>query len=159
MRRSTKTLLIGILAGCGLAALSQSYLNRAYRDRCHWDGTSIQPIFRVEWTPDNAGSVSRQFCCICCAQGWMSAAQTRQGRFSVRDEVSGLPMDALSGYYVLSASVTETATGCRIHVFREPLQARAHLLKHDGRPLPCPLQVSRNSTDNSQRNSTFEIAR
>ena len=72
------------------------------------------------------------------------------GRFSVRDEVSGLPMDALSGYYVRSASVTETATGCRIHVFREPLQARAHLLKHDGRPLPCPLQVSGNSADKSQ---------
>ena len=151
MKRSTKALLLGILAGCGLAALSQICLNRAYRDRCHWDGTSIQPIFGVEWTPGNAGSATHRFCCICCAQGWLAATNVRQGRFSVRDEVSGLPMDALSGYYVLSARVTETATGCRIHVFREPLHARAHLLKHDGRPLPCPLQVSRNSVDNSQQ--------
>ena len=151
MRRSTKALLLGILAGCGLAALSQAYLNRAYRDRCHWDGTAIQPIFKVEWTAGKAGAVSHRFCCICCARSWMGATKVRQGRFSVRDEVSGLPMDALSGYYVLSASATEAATGCRIHVFREPLQARAHLLKHDGRPLPCPLQVPQDPADNSQQ--------
>ncbi len=129
--------------------MSQALLNRAYRDRCHWDGTPIQPIFRVEWLPEKEDSEARHFCCICCAQSWMAAQQMRQGRFSVRDEISGFPMDALSGYYVESESVTETVTGCRTHVFREPLHARAHLLKHQGRPVPCPLQLLQKS--NAQR--------
>lgn len=61
-----------------------------------------------------------------------------EGRFSLRDEVDGTIIDARSGYFVESHKTTETLTGCRIHVFRDPLQAHAHLLQHQGKAARSP---------------------
>lgn len=61
-----------------------------------------------------------------------------EGHFSLRDEVEGVVIDALSGYYVQSEKATEAITGCQIHVFGDPLYARTHLLKHQGKAIPSP---------------------
>jgi len=137
-RRFTLTAVLG----CALAAVSQSRLNRPHEDRCHYDGVPIQRSFRVDWSAPT-GIEKHGFCCVCCAAEWLENRRPSSGRFLLRDEVDGTGIDPLSAYFVESQEVTQQPTGCRIHVFGNPVDAQAHALQHQGRAVPSPFGSSR----------------
>ncbi len=108
------------------------------RETCAYDGTSVQPITRVELTM--ADKKKLVFCSTCCAHAWLrhhpdfaKKLDQGQGSLLVVDEVSGQQLDSSLAYWVESDLFSRPENRCRVHVFKDKEAAARHLLAHHGR--------------------------
>jgi hypothetical protein len=124
MRMST--LLAGGLCLVAAAALPVAghWIRGRSDDGCALDGAAIGPAFRVR-VVDAAGH-SRCFCCIRCAELWLTRQPSRPGAIYVTDETTGHEMEAAAAYFVRSRVVTNPGTGNRIHAFARRADAAKH---------------------------------
>ena len=127
--------ILGGLTVVGLPILG-TWSRRHRLPGCDFDGAPIVPIYAVQ-TIDAEG-VSHDFCCILCAESWLKRQTAAPREVRVTDEVSGQPITAETAIFVRSASVTNQATGNRVHTFKERHDAEQHARDHFGRLLDGP---------------------
>ena len=132
--------LAGLAVIVGLPVLG-SWARRDATPRCALDGVKLDPHYRVQ-VIDRAGE-AHSFCCPRCAGLWIERQPSACRAVRVTDEQSGEWIDASAAYFVRSIVVTTTATGSRIHVFRDRGDAERHaelfggkVLEGSERPLP-----------------------
>ncbi len=126
-------LLVGLLVIVGLPVAG--YLaRRTDGPRCALDGTALNPLYAVEIV-DHQGA-RHEFCCLRCAEIWLSHQREAVQKIIVTDETSGDKMDATAAWYVRSAVVTTPTTGNRIHSFRTRAEAEKHAAACSGVVLP-----------------------
>jgi hypothetical protein len=101
---------------------------------CSLDGLPIDPAYRVEVA--DADGRTYAFCCPRCAAIWMSRRAEPPQAVTVTDEAAGGPVDAAAAWYVRSSVVTVTATGNRVHAFRDRADAERHAERFLGTVLP-----------------------
>jgi hypothetical protein len=126
------TVILGGLTVVGLPILG-TWSRRHRLPRCDLDGAPIVPIYAVQIV--DAEGESHDFCCILCAEFWLERQTADPREVRVTDEVGGLPIAAEAAFFVRSASVTNQATGNRVHTFRERGDAERHAEDHFGRLL------------------------
>src|SRR5258708_9297251 len=110
-------LVVGVL-------LAGRWLGTHSAPGCDLDGLKIEPLYRVRIV-DPTGS-SHSFCCVRCAQLWLSRRLEKPATIYVTDESSGAEIDSRSATFVASDVITEPVTGNRVHVFRDPEAAAQH---------------------------------
>ncbi|MGH7192869.1 MAG: hypothetical protein ACREJM_04945, partial [Candidatus Saccharimonadales bacterium] len=86
-------------AAVGLPGLGAWY-RRQRQPRCALDGASIEPIYAVEIS--DAQQNLRRFCCIRCADYWLTQQATTAHEVRVTDEVTGGALDASDAFFVRS---------------------------------------------------------
>ena len=124
-----------------LIALASS-LWREYgaAESCEMDGQPLSPSLRVDLKL--ADGTSHEFCTIACATRWL--AHQPSGTLkeaTVRDSISGDPLDAYVAFFVRSKLVTNRANGNNIHAFRFRTDAQRHIEKFGGRLIADPLET------------------
>lgn len=129
MRRSYWLFSLGILLAIVGLPLAGHWARRGLDNRCAFDGSKIEPLYRVRIVDDEGRD--QQFCCVRCAEWWLQRRSAPPRAIQVTDECSGQEIDAAAAYYVRSLVVTTPTTGNRIHVFRNPAEADKHA--HDCR--------------------------
>jgi hypothetical protein len=91
---------------------------------CDLDGMPINPIYRVE-VVDSDGH-SHAFCCLRCAEIWVSRQAVAPRSVLLTDEPSGTMVSACEACFVRSSVVTSPATDDRVHAFRSRAEAEKH---------------------------------
>ena len=113
----------GILLIACLPVLG-SWARRHVDTRCALDGAQIDPIFEVRIV-DGKGQ-SHAFCSVQCAQWWLGRQSEKPAAIFVRDEHTGVEMNAASAHFVRSLVTTKASTGDRVHAFRDLPDAEKH---------------------------------
>ena len=126
------TVILGGLTILGLPILG-TWSRRHRLPGCDLDGGPIEPIYAVRIVDSKGGG--HDFCCILCADFWLKEQTAGPREVRVTDEVSALPITADAAFFVRSASVTNQATGNRVHAFQELRDAERHADDHFGRLL------------------------
>jgi hypothetical protein len=125
----------------GLVALASS-LWRSYgaSETCEMDGQELTPALRVDLTM--ADGTSHAFCTIVCAQRWLAnQPNTTPKLATVRDAITGEPVDAYTAFFVQSKLVTNRANANNIHAFRDRKEAMEHIEHFGGHEIPDPFGV------------------
>lgn len=126
-----KSPVVTLAAGLALVA-ALPFAARALRDdaeRCALDGVSIDAQHAVRVID---GAAPQRFCCITCAQGWISRAPAASRGVMVVAEDTGVEIPAKDAWFVRSPVVAVAATDCRIHAFSSEAAAREHLAAFRG---------------------------
>lgn len=123
-----------------MLALAASFLKKTEGDRCALDASRIEPIYQVDITPADGGTV--KFCCVECAKKWLSANKRTVRAVTVTDETTGGRLDASIAYFVESLIVTNPSTGNRIHVFAEKADAERHAKEFGGTVITNPFAIT-----------------
>jgi hypothetical protein len=124
--------LAGLIVAIG-APLAGSWWRRQPEHRCRLDRAEIVPLFRVSVV--DARDQVNEFCCIACAELWLSNQEMKPRTIYVTDETSGQAVDAGTAYFVRSMVVTTATTQNRIHSFRTRADAKKHVDRYGGRIL------------------------
>ncbi len=125
----------------GLVALASSlWQNGGASECCEMDGQKLSPALRVDLTmPDGT---SHAFCTIACAHSWLAnQPDTTPREATVRDAITGEPVDAYTAFFVQSKLVTNRASANNIHAFRFRTDAMEHIRQFGGRLVPDPLDT------------------
>jgi hypothetical protein len=117
-----------------VAAVSRERVRGGRADRCSFDGAAIESIHRVDLMEDDTPRAS--FCSVACALEWPAAP--RRSWWRLRDEVTGLPIDAKRATFVESRVVSVPARHERIHVFQDPTLAMNHCVQFGGARIADP---------------------
>jgi hypothetical protein len=134
-RRAWLLHLVALVVVAGLPVMARWSRQQA-GDRCALDGRSIEPRFQVRIAA--TGAPVRRFCCIRCAEAWLSHQDRRPAAVLVTDEESGQELDAAGAFFVRSTVVSNASTGNRIHVFKDLDAAEAHRALAGGTMLRGP---------------------
>jgi hypothetical protein len=136
MRRSSW--IVGLAVFLLLAALAVvgHWARRDPVGGCALDGGHIEPRYRVRVL--GAEGRDHEFCCIRCAELWLSRQRRRPRAVLVTDEASGREVEAASAYFVRSEVVSTPTTGNRVHAFAEACDAERHAAAARGRVLAGP---------------------
>lgn len=122
-------LFLGALVVVGLPLLGR-WLRQDPSSRCALDGLPIEPLYQVRiLDPDGK---PRAFCCVSCAQRWLSREEDPPRAVFVTDESSGNTIEAASAHFVRSTVATSPITGNRVHVFADRVAAEAHVRAFGG---------------------------
>lgn len=116
-----------------LVPLVGSWLRRERLARCSLDGLPIAPVYQVRLVIQEG--TEPRFCCIRCAQTWLSLEGLTPQAVLVTDEVSGKEIEASLAWFVRSSIVTTPITGNRIHTFSNRADANRHADLNRGRVL------------------------
>ncbi len=125
----------------GLVALASS-LWRSYgaSETCEMDGQELSPALRVDLTM--ADGTSHAFCTIACARSWLAnQPNTTPKQATVRDAITGEPLDAYHAVFVQGKPVTNRANGNNIHAFRDMREAQEHVNRFGGLEIADPFGV------------------
>lgn len=135
---SHRSILLWFAALTIFAVVSRAQVRGGGPDRCSFDGAVIEPIHRVDLMEETTPSAS--FCSIACALDWPARPPPAPHRnwWRVRDEVTGLPVDASRATFVASRVVTVPARSERIHVFADPTAAMSHCVQFGGARIADP---------------------
>jgi hypothetical protein len=136
--------ILGLLIVVGLPVLGSWARHRA-AENCALDGEPIVAIYQVRIV--DAQEQSHKFCCLHCAEIWLSHQTATPRAIWVTDEASGQEIAAADAFFVRSFVETNPATGNRIHTFRTREDAEHHAARFGGRVLegqdrPLPLAGS-----------------
>ena len=93
----------GVLVVFGLP-LAGKWARHTREMRCAFDGAQINSLYRVRVL--DAHNQNRVFCCIHCAELWLSHESVKPQSIPVTDEATGREVDAGSACFVLSLVVT-----------------------------------------------------
>ncbi len=107
---------------------------------CEMDGQALSPALRVDLR--TADGAAHEFCTIECARRWLaenSSAALKEA--TVRDALSGEPLDAYVAFFVESPIVTNPANGNNIHAFRFRTEAMEHIRRFGGQLIEDPFQT------------------
>jgi len=130
--RKVILILIGLAMAAALPVLGH-WARHSPGPVCALDGVKIDPLFQVRVVDDRG--TSHRFCCIGCAEAWLTRDQAGAAAVYVTDEATGKEIDAASAYFVRSSVVTTPATGNRIHAFQHQVDAERHADACGGRVL------------------------
>ena len=124
-----------VLLAAGIGAVAAAPLvGRALRSddrpRCAEDGVAIEPSVRVRLVGKDGRS--RVFCCVDCAQRWISESAERPGDVFVADETTGRETPADAAWFVRSRVASFAVTGCHVHAFAAESDARRHAANFGG---------------------------
>ena len=135
---SHRAILLWFAALTIFALVSRAQVRGGGPDRCSFDGAVIEPIHRVDLMEETTPTAS--FCSIACALAWPAhpATAPHPAWWRVRDEVTGLPLDASRATFVASRIVTVPARSERIHVFADPTAAMGHCVQFGGARIADP---------------------
>jgi hypothetical protein len=125
----------------GLVALASS-LGRNYgaTETCEMDGQELSPALRVDLTM--ADGTSHAFCTIACAHRWLAhQPNTTPKQATIRDAITGEPVDAYTAFFVQSTLVTNRANANNIHAFRFRTDAMEHIRQFGGQLIADPFEV------------------
>ncbi|MGA2033941.1 MAG: hypothetical protein ABSG68_16965 [Thermoguttaceae bacterium] len=104
------------------------------------DGQDLSPALRVDLKL--ADGASHAFCTIVCAQEWLASQPHAVAKeATVRDAITGEPLDAYVAFFVRSKLVTNRATGNNIHAFRFRTDAMEHIRQFGGQLIADPFEV------------------
>jgi len=136
---SHRAILLWFAALTIFAIVSRAQVRGGGPDRCSFDGAVIEPIRRVDLMEDSTPAAS--FCSLACARAWpaLPPSASHQAWWRVRDEVTGLAIEARRATFVTSRVVTVPARGERIHVFADPTAAMSHCVQFGGARIADPL--------------------
>ena len=129
-----------LLAACLLTLAASLWLDRGRGEACSMCGDPIDPALAV----DLEQPVGRwqSFCTIRCAQVWLELRGAGSPvEATVRDALTGAPLDAYTAFFVQSEVVTRKANGNDIHAFQYRSDAAEHARRFNGREIPDPFQV------------------
>ncbi len=136
MRRSEWVIgLAGLLVLAALPVIGNR-VRRPAGDRCALDGVRIDPLYRAR-VRDHEGR-DHAFCCVRCAELWLSRQRPGPQAVYVTDEASGREVEATSAHFVRSTVVTVPTTGNRVHAFADRADAERHAETARGRVLVGP---------------------
>jgi hypothetical protein len=124
--------LAGLLLAVGLPLLGHWARQEASAPHCALDGRKISRTFRVRIVQQDGQSL--EFCCIQCAQTWLTRRPATPKAILVTDEASGEEIDARTAYFVRNM-VQDKVTGNRIHVFRTAEEAARNATTFRGKVL------------------------
>jgi hypothetical protein len=110
-----------------------TWSRRQQLPRCAVDGVAIVPIYAVEIV--GANERNYRFCCIRCAEYWLTRNPSSAAAIHVTDEVSGKTIDAAEAFFVRSRVQTNAVTENRIHAFANLSDAEIHAGQFRGRLL------------------------
>jgi hypothetical protein len=131
----TYVILMGLVALA--ASLWQTY---GASQTCEMDGQAISPALRVDLTM--ADGTSHAFCTIACAHNWLAnQPHTTPEQATVRDAITGEPVDAYTAFFVQSKLVTNRANANNIHAFRFRTDAAEHIRRFGGQLIADPFEV------------------
>jgi len=104
------------------------------------DGQELSPALRVDLTMSDGAS--HIFCTIACAQTWLANQPTATPKeATVRDAITGEPVDAYTAFFVQSKMVTNRANANNIHAFRFRTDAMEHIRQFGGQLIADPFSV------------------
>lgn len=129
LRSRVLILLAGAVLVTGLPVIG-TLARRQSGARCEFDGQAIDAVYRVRIV--DAAGASHRFCCIRCADDWLSRRNDRPEAVFITDEASGVEVEAGSAVFVHSSVATNAVTGNRIHAFRDAAAAQAHAKAYAG---------------------------
>jgi hypothetical protein len=124
--------IIGLIVAVA-APLAGNRLRPRGEHYCSLDGVRLVPLYQVR-VVDAHGQV-HNFCCVRCAEFWLSEQKVKPQAVFVTDESSGRLIDAAAACYVRSQVVTTPTTGNRVHVFQTRGDAENHAGQYGGRIL------------------------
>lgn len=110
-----------------------TWSRRQQLPQCAVDGLAIVPIYAVEIV--DANESYHRFCCIRCAEYWLTRNPSQAAAIHVTDEVSGKTIDAAEAFFVRSRVETNAVTENRIHAFANQSDAEIHAAQFRGRLL------------------------
>jgi len=131
---SAKCLCGWFVALALLSVLSRERLVERIQERCSFDGLSIDALHRVDRL--ERGIVQASFCSLRCALSWPERGVAIS--WQVRDEMSGLPVDAGIACFARSRVITVAAHNERIHCFKSGIDAANHCAQFGGSLIPSP---------------------
>lgn len=105
--------------------------------RCALDGVTLvgAPAVRIE-TGDAARAPT--FCCVGCAEKWVSALAVRPHTVLVTDETTGNLVPASQAWFVRSRVASQPATSDHVHAFSLREEAERHAAAYRGTILNGP---------------------
>ena len=104
------------------------------------DGQALSPALRVDLTM--ADGTSHAFCTIACARSWLAnQPHATPKQATVRDAITGEPIDAYTAFFVQSKLVTNRANANNIHAFRFRTDAAEHIRQFGGQLIADPFEV------------------
>lgn len=139
--------LLESTAVVGLPLLGTSVRRRGL-PQCGLDGAPIEPIYAVRVV--DADGRHWEFCCLLCADYWLTQQACEPREVRVVDETTGQELASEKAFFARSSIVTNAATGNRVHVFRYRDDAQRHVAANGGRLLSGserPLQRHANAAD------------
>jgi hypothetical protein len=144
---SHRAILLWFAALTIFAVVSRARVRGGGPDRCSFDGAVIEPIRRVDLMEDSTATAS--FCSLACALAWPARPPSppHPTWWRVRDEVTGLPIDARRATFVASRVVTVPARDERIHAFADPTAAMSHCVQFGGARIADPLPPTAGDSD------------
>ena len=87
-----------------------------------------------------ADGVQHHFCSVECARRWLAAQSGAAVKAAtVRDALTGQPLDSYAAFFVRSEIVTNRANGNNIHAFRYRTEALDHIRRFGGESIADPL--------------------
>ena len=109
-------------------------------ERCEMDGQALPPALRVDL--QTADGAAHAFCSIECARRWLAEnSSPALKEATVRDALTGEPLDAFVAFFVESPIVTNRANGNDTHAFRFRTDAMEHLRRFGGQLIADPFQT------------------
>lgn len=125
----------------GLLPVAAHWIRGDREARCAWDGLALERIYvvRIIEGPESVFS----FCCVRCAEQWLSQRRNMSVTILVTDEASGEEIEASAAHYVRSTVVTNSVTGNRCHVFGNVQDAQKHAKAASGQLLTTTKQPFR----------------
>jgi hypothetical protein len=125
-------ILAGLIVAVG-APLAGNWWRRQPEHSCRLDRAKIVALYRVSVVDQQ--DQTNEFCCIRCAELWLSNQEVKSRAIYVTDEASGQPIGAATAYFVRSPVVTTATTQNRIHAFATRSDAEKHLERYGGQML------------------------
>jgi hypothetical protein len=108
---------------------------REHRERCEMDGVALDPAFRALVRVAEEGGRTHAFCCVTCAESWISRRGVVPLAVLVTDGVSGKEIDARTAWFVRTLGNVSDGAPDPIRVFAREKDALRHASVHGGRVL------------------------
>jgi hypothetical protein len=127
-----------LLAMATIAAWASLWTRHGNTVVCEEDGQELPPALQVDL--EMTDRKPHHFCSIVCAQRWLIAqAAEKLKAATVRDALTGEPLDAYAAFFVQNDIVTNHANGNNIHAFRFRTDAQEQIRRFGGQFIEDPL--------------------
>jgi hypothetical protein len=133
MKKTWRPLVFCLLVSLPVAG---NWARRGGDKGCALDGARIEPLYRVR--VEDRQAQSHEFCCVRCAEVWLSRQDPQPWTICVTDELSGREIPAASAHYVRSLVPTGSGSANRVHVFQELDRAEKHAQTCQGTIIGLP---------------------